>query len=135
MPADIIKRLETASQDSLAYPFTVEPLPGPGQVYRVLIEDQPEFPIALSEAEGELLCMVRLFGTDEIRPERKGELFETMLAGNLSLPLSSFGLANGAVYLYGSLSSSSKTEVVMEEIQTLAGNTLEALDLVKDYLA
>ncbi|MGF1454069.1 MAG: DUF2170 family protein [Alphaproteobacteria bacterium] len=134
MTTEIVQRLEEIGQDTLAYPFKIEPLPGEEKVYRVVVDGQPEFPIAMSEADGELLCMVRLFGTDEIAEGRRDDLFETMLAGNLTLPLSTFGLTDGAVYLFGSLSAASRTEVIVEEIQALAGNTVEALELVQDYL-
>ncbi len=134
MTTEIIQRLEEVGQETLAYPFQIEPLPGEESVYRVVVDGQPEFPIALTEADGELLCMVRLFGVSEIAEGRKGDLFETMLAGNLTLPLSTFGVTDGAVYLFGSLSSASRTEVIVQEIQALAGNTVEALELVQDYL-
>ncbi len=135
MTADIIKRLEDVDQSTLAYPFQIEPVTGDSAVHRVVVEGQPEFPIALSEADGELLCMIRLFGLDEIKGDRKSELFEKLLAGNLTLPLSAFGVADNTVFLYGSLASESKTDVIVQEIQMLAGNTIEALELVEDYLA
>lgn len=106
-----------------------------GEVLQVIVEDQEEFPIVVSETNGELICMVHLFAAGEIRVGAAADLHEDMLAANLALPLSTFGKIGDRYVLFGSLSATSEDAVVEEEIETLATNTVAALELVEAYLA
>jgi len=134
MSAGVIEQLEAADQSALPLRFQIDPLPGTDKVHRIIVSDQEEFPIALTQSEDELLCMVRLFALDEVPESQLQSLYATLLTGNLSLPFSSFGITQDACYLFGSLSSRSDTTIILQEIVALADNTVQALELVEPFL-
>ncbi len=134
MPNGVIQRLESADQSALPVRFQIDPLPGTDQVHRIVVTDQEEFPIALTQSDDELLCMVQLFMLEEVAEAQLLPLYETLLTGNLSMPFSSFGITGDACYLFGSLSARSDTEIILQEIVALADNTVQALELVEPFL-
>lgn len=134
MLTGLIQRLESADQSALPVRFQIDPLPGTDKVHRIVVTDQEEFPIALTQSDDELLCMVQLFTLEEVTEAQLLPLYETLLTGNLSMPFSSFGITGGACYLFGSLSARSDTEIILQEIVALADNTVQALELVEPFL-
>lgn len=134
MSNKLLATLEQIDQDQMAIEFDLQPMLSNNDIIQVIIKDQEEFPINITEAGGELICMVKLFEDSEIKGNVKNEMHEVMLSANLALPLSSFGKIGNTYMLFGALSAGSKIESVSLEIETLAGNTLEAIGLVADYL-
>ena len=128
---DVIKLVE-GLETSLSY--EVQPLANNDEIVQVVVQDQDEFPINVSIADDELLCMVRLFDSSDIAEGKTAELHELLLSANLALPLSSFGKIGDDYMLLGALSVTSKPENILLELETLAGNTIEALELISDYL-
>ncbi len=114
--------------------FLVQPVPESDNILQVVFSDQEEFPINVTEAEGELICLVRLFSADEVAEGKNADMHEDMLSANLALPLSTFGKIGDDYVLFGALSAQSRMEMLLEELDALASNTLEALELVSGYL-
>ena len=59
---------------------------------------------------------------------------KTMLAANISIPLSSFALVDDQYVIYGALSVNSSLEDIVHDIEVLSSNTIEAIDAMSDYL-
>jgi len=104
------------------------------EMLRVEIEDREELPVFLTVDDEQLLCVTHLWKEDEIKQERKAELLEVLLTMNLPMPLSAFGKVRDQYILFGALSLRASDEDVIEEISVLSDNTLNALDLVQEYL-
>lgn len=134
MSEQLLSLFGKIDQAETAVKFELQPLASSEDAIQVLVEDQQEFPIAVTQAENELICMVRLFGESEIKDGEQLALANAMLAANLALPLSSFAKAGDDYYLTGTLAATSKIESIAIEIETLAGNTVEALELVAEFL-
>lgn len=134
MSDELLSLLEKIDQDELAINFELQPMPSNSDAIQVLVQDQEEFPINITKADGELICMVKLFEESEVKEEAKADMHEAMLSANLALPLSSFGKIGGTYMLFGALSAESKLESISLEIETLAGNTLEAFELISENL-
>ena len=134
MSDELLSLLGEIDQDQLAIKFELQPMPSNSDAIQVLVADQEEFPINITKADSELICMVKLFEESEIKDGAKGEMHEIMLSANLALPLSRFGKIGSTYMLFGALSAESKIESISLEVETLAGNTLEALELVAEHL-
>ena len=134
MSNELLAILEQIDQSQMGIEFDLQPMPSNDDIIQVIVKDQEEFPINITQVDGELICMVKLFEESEIKDNAKDEMHEIMLSANLALPLSSFGKIGGSYMLFGALSAGSKIESISLEIETLAGNTLEAIGLVADYL-
>lgn len=86
--------------------------------------------------EKQVVIETALFPADAVRDT--AELNQLILETHQLVPLSTIGISviGGDKYYvaFGSLSSASKPEVVIEEIETLFANTPEFLDLFSQYL-
>lgn len=134
MSNTLLARLEQMNAENMVLDFTLEPMPNNDDIIQVIVKDQEEFPINITETDGEMICMVKLFDAEEVKTGATQDMHDVMLSANLALPLSSFGKVAGTYMLFGALSASSTTQSIEMEIETLASNTLEALELVTDYL-
>ena len=104
------------------------------QVLQVLIEDREEFPVYVTIDDSQVLCVSYLWQEQEIIPEQREALLETLLTLNIPMPLSSFSKIGDQYIIFGALSTGSDTDVVLHEIATLSDNTLEAIELMAEYL-
>ena len=101
----------------------------------VTIEDREEFPVTVSVDDEQVLCLVHLWGEDEVKADMKAELHAQLLNLNPRMPLSSFGCVEGHYVLFGALAADATVKDIMQEIETLSENTLEAIGALSDYLA
>ena len=106
-----------------------------GGIFEVVVEDREEFPIVVSADEEQVLCLTYLFDDSQVKADARTELLETMLEMNVPLPLSSFGKVGGRYVIFGALSASCDVPDVVNEIEVLSDNTLEAIEAVSPYLA
>ena len=106
---------------------------GDGMV-QVEVADREEFPIIVSIDEEQIVCMTRLFGEDEVKEESRAEMLTTMLELNMPMPLSAFGRVKDQYVLFGALSANSDLSSVVNEIEVLSDNTLEAIEAISGYL-
>ena len=104
------------------------------QVLQLLIHDREEFPVYVTIDDSQILCVSYLWQEQEIIPEQKEALLETLLTLNIPMPLSSFSKIGQQYIIFGALSTRSDTDAILHEIATLSDNTLEAIELMADYL-
>lgn len=112
----------------------LQPIAGDVPVVQVSIEGRQELPIFVTSSDSQLLCMCYLWADDEVRPERRAELLQTLLELNPAVPLSSFGRVGDRFVLFGALSRQARTQDIAEEIVVLSDNALDALDALSEFL-
>ena len=115
--------------------FEVVPIPGEVDVLQVIVEDREECPIFLSACEEQLLCIAYLARQDEIEPSKVAELNSAMLTANVNVPLSSFGLIEDRYVIFGALSTSSHLQDIVHELAVLSSNTIEAMEVMQEFLS
>ncbi|WP_051961902.1 DUF2170 family protein [Methylobacter sp. BBA5.1] len=104
------------------------------QVLQVLIQDREEFPVYVTIDDSQILCVSYLWQEQEIIPEQREALLEALLALNIPMPLSSFSKIGHQYIIFGALSTRSDADAILHEIETLSDNTLDAIELMADYL-
>lgn len=112
----------------------LQPIAGDVPVVQVSIEGRQELPIFVTTSDSQLLCMCYLWADDEVRPERRAELLQTLLELNPAVPLSSFGRVGDRFVLFGALSRQARTQEIAEEIVVLSDNALDALEALSEFL-
>jgi uncharacterized protein YjfI (DUF2170 family) len=112
----------------------LQPIPGEVPVVQVSIEGREELPIFVTCADSQILCMCYLWREDEILPERRTELLETLLNLNPTIPLSSFGRVGNHYVLIGALARDARSEDIAKDIAALSDNALDALDALSEFL-
>ncbi|MBT3309638.1 MAG: DUF2170 family protein [Gammaproteobacteria bacterium] len=101
---------------------------------QVTVETREEFPIIVDINETQVLAIVNLFESEEIKEGLEAEMMEGMLSMNIPLPLSAFAKTGQQYQLYGAASVDSKPEVLVEEIDMLSCNLDAALEAFSSYL-
>jgi uncharacterized protein YjfI (DUF2170 family) len=109
-------------------------LSGEVAVVEVVFADSDRLPVYVTDAGEQLLCISYLWRERDIRPERRGELLETLLELNPSVPLSAFGRLGEHYVLIGALGPASTAADLALELATLADNGRDALATLADYL-
>lgn len=112
----------------------LQPIPGPVPVLQLTVESREELPIFITWAEPQVLCIVYLWADDEVRPEQRIALLETLLDLNVSIPLSSFGRIAGRYVLYGALARTASVSDIAEDVAALSDNALDALSALNEFL-
>lgn len=112
----------------------LQPIPGDVPVVQIGIEGRQELPIFVTSSDAQLLCMCYLWADDEVKPERKAEMLQTMLDLNPSVPLSAFGRVGDQFVLFGALTRHARVQDIAEEIVVLSDNALDALDALSEFL-
>ena len=115
-------------------PVDLRPIPGDVPVVQVSIEGRQELPIYLTSSESQILCLCYLWSDDEVLPERRAELLETLLDLNPSVPLSSFGRVGGRFVLSGALARDARVEDIAHDVAVLSDNALDAWDALSEFL-
>lgn len=108
--------------------------PGEQDVLQVIVEGNDELPIFVTQTQEQLLCISYLFGDDEVKPELRHELNETLLRLNVPIPLSAFAKIDNKYAIFGALSVNSSFDDITHELVTLADNAIDALEAVTIYL-
>lgn len=129
----LAKAINQASFDN-GRPMTTEIIEAELQVLQVLIQDREEFPVYVTIDDSQILCVTYLWREQEIIPERREDLLEALLNLNIPMPLSSFSKIGYQYIIFGALSTRSDIDAVSHEIAILSDNTLEAIELMADYL-
>jgi uncharacterized protein YjfI (DUF2170 family) len=104
------------------------------QVLQVLIQDREEFPVYVTIDDSQILCVSYLWREQEIIPDQREALLEALLALNIPMPLSSFSKIGQQYIIFGALSTRSDADAILHEIATLSDNTVEAIEMMADYL-
>lgn len=116
------------------YHFSCLPMHGEQEVLRVEVSGLEEIPIFITVTETQIICISYLFTIQEIYSEKEAELNQYLLKLNVPMPLSSFALVDKYYTIFGSLSRESKTESITHELITLAGNSIDTLQALEDYI-
>lgn len=103
-------------------------------VIRISIEGQEELPVFVTASPTQILCICYLWMEDEIKADRRADMFEAMIGLNISIPLSNFGRIGQHYVIYGSLTADSRLEDVVTDVVMVADNAVEALEVFTDYL-
>ena len=132
----VMRSEDTLNKASLANGATLaaEIIEAELQVLQVLIQDREEFPVYITIDDSQILCVSYLWREQEVIPEKREALLEALLTLNIPMPLSSFSKIGYQYIIFGALSTRSDTEAVLHEIATLSDNTLEAIELMAEYL-
>ncbi len=131
----LANQLARKGKDSeLGFPFEVNPIPGEVEVLQIIVRDREELPIFISTSEEQILCIAYLFKYEEVKTESIGDINKDMLATNISIPLSSFALVDDQYVIYGALSIHSSLEDIVNEVEVLSSNMIEAIEAMSDYL-
>ncbi len=116
------------------YPINTQLIKGEIDVLQVLLEEREDFPIYITIDESQILCVSYLWQEQEIIAAKKLELFDTLLTLNIPMPLSSFSKIGHQYIIFGAMSTLSDCRQIVHEIEVLSENTLDALELLTDYL-
>lgn len=114
--------------------FDCYPIDGEIDVLQVNIVNREELPIFVSVTDNQILCISYLWGEDEVKPETRLSMLETMLELNIPMPLSSFAKVDDKYVVYGALSVQSSMLEVEQELSVLSDNCLEVIDELVDFL-
>jgi len=112
----------------------LHPIPGEVPVIQISIEGREELPIFVTCSDSQILCMCYLWTDQEVIPERRTDLLETLLDLNPSVPLSSFGRIGNRYVLFGALARDARAEDIAKDIAALSDNALDALDALSEFL-
>ncbi len=124
----------TDNQLSDGASLAIEMFDGENAVACITVEDRDEFPIYMTVDEGQILCITYLFGDDQVAQDKRAQLAEGMLLMNVSIPLSAFSKIGNQYIMFGALSPESSIDEILNEIEMLSDNVLDAVDALSDYL-
>ena len=131
----IAEQLDKLNVDSReGFDFEHQLIPGEEEVLQISLVGREEIPVYLTQTDTQILCISYLWGENEIKPGSKGELIEMMLDMNIPMPLSSFSRIGDQYAVFGALSTNSSIEDIAHEIVTLSDNSLEAIDVMSEFL-
>ncbi|OUD15461.1 YjfI family protein [Thioflexithrix psekupsensis] len=107
---------------------------GDVDVLMVTVKDREEFPVYITVDESQILSITHLWTEDEVLPEKRTHLLETLLAMNVPVPLSSFSIVGKQYIIFGATSIKCSIDEMIEEIAVLSDNTLTAIEEMTEYL-
>lgn len=116
------------------FEFECQMIPGDEQVLQVALQGREEIPVYITMSDTQILCISYLWGEDEIDPQVRTAMMETMLEMNIPMPLSSFSKIGDKYTVFGALSLNSEIADVAHEIVILSDNTLDAIEVLSEYL-
>ncbi len=94
---------------------------------KVTCDINPEAMIFMVQSDEQIISVTPLFGLDEIEPEAKSELFETLLRISPVVPLSSIGLQENNCVLFGAMPVNTLFENIAHELECQADNYSDVL--------
>lgn len=113
---------------------SLQPIPGSVPVMQVTIEGREELPVFVTSAEPQILCIVYLWSDDEVIPDQRTALLETLLDLNVSIPLSSFGRIGNRYVMFGALARHAGVQDIAEDVAVLSDNSIDALTALGQFL-
>jgi uncharacterized protein YjfI (DUF2170 family) len=117
--------------------MSVAAAPGGAGVIEVILHEHGDLAVVVGVAGLEVQASVALVPVDEIAD---GAIFEhRLLRANKLLPLSTFGITDidGREYyeIFGQLSAGSELEEIIEELETLGRNAIDAAEMIEAWKA
>lgn len=133
----ILEKVQTAlnnfSSDDGAT-FNVTAHQGDVDMLTIIKQDMEEFAILATASESQLLLNAALFDSRQIADGQTAALHQMMLELNMAMPLSSFAKTNELYSIFGALSGDSSANTICEEVDVLADNIMDALEVCQAYL-
>jgi len=114
--------------------FDCQPISGEVDVLQITIAEREELPIFVSVTDDQILCITYLWGEDEVKPETRSAMQESMLEMNIPMPLSSFSKIGDKYVMFGALSSNSTFNDIEHELAVLSNNAIEVIDDMSEFL-
>lgn len=105
-----------------------------GDAVEVVVEDREEFPILVSADDEQVQCITYLWDEAQVKPDARTDMLAALLEMNVSLPLSSFGKIGDRYVLFGALAAGSSIADVVNELEILSENTLDAVEGIAPFL-
>jgi len=130
--AEALEKLDSEAREGFDFEYQI--IPGDEEVLQISLQGREEIPVYLTETDTQLLCISYLWGENEIKADTKTEMTEMMLDMNIPMPLSSFSRIGDKYAVFGALSLNSSAEDIAHEIVTLSDNTIDAIDVMSDFL-
>lgn len=132
----MLKKLSNhlSSCEYKGYRFGCLPMNSEQEVLRVEVIGLEEIPIFITVTETQILCISYLFTKQEIYSEMEAELNQYLLELNVPMPLSAFALVDDYYTIFGALAVESSNESITQELITLAGNSIDTLQALEDYI-
>ncbi|RLV60566.1 DUF2170 family protein [Parashewanella curva] len=125
---------ELGDKGETGFNFDCYPIDGEVEVLQVNVIDREEIPVFISVTDNQILCISYLWDENEVNPDKRTEMFETMLELNIPMPLSAFAKVDNKYVVYGALSLNSSMNEIEQEIAVLSDNCLEVIDEMVAYL-
>ncbi len=114
--------------------FDCQPISGEVDVLQITIAEREELPIFVSVTDDQILCITYLWGEDEVKPETRSAMQESMLEMNIPMPLSSFSKIGDKYVIFGALSINSTFNDIEHELAVLSNNAIEVIDDMSEFL-
>jgi len=114
--------------------FDCQPISGEVDVLQITIAEREELPIFVSVTDDQILCITYLWGEDEVKPESRSTMQESMLEMNIPMPLSSFSKIGDKYVIFGALSINSSFDDIEHELTVLSNNAIEVIDDMSEFL-
>lgn len=103
------------------------------QTLKVSCDINPDALIFVVVSEEQILSVTPLFTLDEVQPELRSQLFETLLRISPLIPLSSVGLQDSSCVLFGAMSVNTLFENIAHELECQADNYNDTLAALGDF--
>lgn len=116
------------------YGFDCQMISGEVDVLQTTVVGREELPIFVSVTDDQVLAITYLWDEEEIKPEARIEMLETMLEMNIPMPLSSFAKVDNKYVVFGALAIGSSLEEIEHELLVLSDNAIDVIDDMSEYL-
>jgi uncharacterized protein YjfI (DUF2170 family) len=123
-----------ADNSTTGMSFDCQPISGEVDVLQISVLGREELPIFVSVTDDQILCITYMWGEDEVKPDQRAAMQESMLEMNIPMPLSSFAKIGDKYVIFGALSVSSSFDDIEHELAVLSNNAIEVIDDMGDYL-
>lgn len=125
------------ARSPLADTATIDLIDGSEPTIQMSLHDQGDLPVFVSVAGGQIMVSTTLWETSQVKD--RNAFNEAALKLNPVNALSNIGIVavepgRDAYVMFGELSASSPIDTVVEEIQMLALNTIEAAEAFASHL-
>lgn len=134
LPERLHKALPSLARRLLETHADLLPVSSDVPVLEVSFPNSERLPIYVTDAGAQVLCICYLWRDQDILPERRSALLETLLDLNPSVPLSSFGRIGAHHVLFGSINPAASSADLALELATLSENAVDALATLAEYL-
>lgn len=132
---DIAEKLGNLDAESnLGFDFDLQLIPGETEVLQITLTSREEIPIFITQTDDQLLCIAYLWDESEVRADKKAEMIELMLEMSIPMPLSSFSKIGDRYTVFGAMSLNSNIKEIVQEIVTLSDNSLDAIEVLSEFL-